>query len=314
MRTRRTQSSSDPVPTVHRSVLLHETIEQLAIDPSDVVVDATIGGAGHARAIAECLDEQGTIVGLDADAEAAEEAEAHLAAHLADVRPTVHVVHANFRTLASVLETLGIPHIDRAVFDLGWSARQLAAGRGFSFQKDEPLLMTYESHPADDAITARDIVNEWEEEHIADVLYGWGEERAARRIARAIVARRSEAPIETSTVLADVVWHAVPAQRRNRRIHPATKTFQALRIAVNDEIGAITDGLTGACGALASGGRIAVITFHSVEDRVVKQLFRRWKTEGVGHLPFSKPVTPTREEVRENPRARSAKLRVFERS
>lgn len=306
MRTRRSQSSSDPVPEAHRPVLLHETLEWLAIEPFHTVVDATLGSSGHATAIAEKLDARGVFLGIDADAEAVERARARLAG----ARPTVHTVEADFRTISTVLESYGIEHIDRALFDLGWSSEQLTAGRGFSFTHDEPLLMTYAADPDAETVTARDIVNTWDTKHLADVIYGWGEERSARRIAHAIVARRAEKTIETSGELAEIVASAVPAARRAGRRHPATKTFQALRIAVNDEIGAIREGLSDARDALTAGGRIAVITFHSIEDRTVKQLFRDWEEGRLG-TAFG-PVRPTREAIRENPRARSALLRIFE--
>lgn len=292
----------------HAPVLLHEVLEHLDIQPHETVLDATLGGAGHARALAAQLDARGTLIGIDADSAALERARGVLTGS----RCSVHLAQANFRDLAQVLEGLGITKLDAALFDLGWSSYQLAAGRGFSFMHDEPLLMTYASEPGEDALTARSVVNGWEEENIADVLWGWGEERYARRIARAITKEREQAAIETSTQLADIVARAVPATYRHKRIHPATKTFQALRIAVNDELGVIENGLEEALAHLVPEGRIAVITFHSTEDRLVKRLFRDWAAQKRGTA--SKAIKPSEEEVRTNARARSAKLRIFQHS
>lgn len=296
--------------TTHQSVLLHEAVDMLAIQPDDVVVDATLGGAGHARAVADHLGERGVLIGFDLDEDAL--LRARLA--LEDARTHTHVVKANFRNLKRELDTLGIHTINKALFDLGWSAYQLESLRGFSFQKDEPLLMTYEQNPGPGALTARTIVNEWKEESIADILWGWGGERYARRIAKAIVLRRALKPIDTSSDLADIVKASVPPAYRFGRLHPATRTFQALRIAVNDELGALREGLDAAGERLAEKGRIAVITFHSIEDRLVKQTFVRWVKEGRGKLITKKPVVASTEELKANPRARSAKLRVFQKS
>lgn len=290
----------------HRSVLLHEAIELLEIARADIVVDATLGGAGHARAIAELLGKEGTLIGFDLDAEAIHRA--HKA--LADVAPKVHLVEANFRAIRAEVEKLGLTHITKALFDLGWSSYQLDAGRGFSLKSDEPLLMTYSKDGG--ALTAGKIVNEWGEESLADVIYGWGEERYSRRIAKCIVEQRERRPFRSARELAEAIYAAVPPRYRFGKIHPATRTFQALRIAVNDELGALVGGLSGAWQALESGGRIAVITFHSIEDRLVKQTFKQWEEEGGGRRVNRKPITPGPEEIVANPRARSAKLRVIE--
>jgi 16S rRNA (cytosine1402-N4)-methyltransferase len=291
--------------TGHRSVLLHEAIEFLAIEKDDVVVDATLGGAGHARAIADRLDSGGVLVGFDLDHDAIERAKVALP----NSRCTLHFAESNFRRLNEELVKFGIEKIDKALFDLGWSSFQLDAGRGFSFQKDEPLLMTYSKDPS--ALTAKTIVNEWSEESLADIIFGWGEERYSRRIAKRIVDQRETKPFETSKELGDAIKAAVPSAYRFGRIHPATKTFQALRIAVNDELGALKEGIRAAWDRLDPGGRIAVITFHSIEDREVKRLFADLIKSG-GHLIVKKPITASAEELQENPRARSAKLRVIE--
>ena len=317
MRTRRSQSSSDPVssgPSIpvgvrHRAVLLQEATSSLALAPDDCVVDATLGGAGHAGAIAEQLGKKGVLIGFDLDADAISRAKSTLA----KVRPTVHLVLGNFRDLGKELERLGIPSITKALFDLGWSSYQLDSGRGFSFRADEPLSMTYANPPTGGSgLTAGRIVNEWGEESIADILFGWGEEHYSRRIAKAIVERRAHKPFTTSVELAEVIRAAVPPLYRHGKIHPATRTFQALRIAVNDELGALTEGLRSAWKHLAPAGRIAVITFHSIEDRMVKQMFAAWERSGEGKRSARKPIRPGEGELSVNPRARSAKLRVIE--
>jgi 16S rRNA (cytosine1402-N4)-methyltransferase len=288
----------------HRTVLLHEAVEGLGIRPSDTVVDATLGGTGHARAMLKYLKD-GCFIGFDADIEAIERARAVFASE----KKRLYIVHANFRYMRSELEKLGITKIDKVLFDLGWSGYQLAAGRGFSFLSDEPLSMTYDK---DQALSASGIVNDWKEESLADVIYGWGEERYARRIARAIAAAREKQPIRTAKELADIVRSAVPAAARYGRIHPATKTFQAIRIAVNDELGALEEALRNSWQMLSPGGRIAVVSFHSLEDRIVKQRFADWEDEGEGSRITRKPITPCEDEIRINPRSRSAKLRIIE--
>lgn len=317
MRTRRLTSSGYPVPrdsferekiSGHRSVLLHEAIDALHIQPKDIVLDATLGGAGHAIQIAHRLSREGTLIGIDADAAAIERAHAALLG----VAPHVHLRRANFRNLEAVLQEIGIGEISKAFFDLGWSGYQLEAGRGFSFLKDEPLLMTYADSPTDGDLTAATIVNEWAEESIADVIFGWGEEKYSRRIAKKIVSQRAISPFNTSKQLADAIKEAVPASYRYGRIHPATRTFQALRIAVNDELGALKEGITAAWKHLQKGGRLCVITFHSIEDREVKRLFVEWEQVGAGQRSSKRVIKPTEAELSENPRARSAKLRVIE--
>jgi len=332
MRTRRSQSSSDPVPSTasndvgpseasategkHRTVLLHEAVEGLAIQKNDVVVDATLGGAGHARAIAEKLGAKGIFVGFDLDSDAIKRTEEALKPFSAKATKGARtiLVQANFRNLAVEIPKLGLTHIDKVLFDLGWSSYQLDAGRGFSFLSDEPLSMTYANPAEAGALTAEKVVNEWAEQSIADVIWGWGEERYSRRIAKAIVEHRAQTPFRTSAELAEVIKAAVPTAYRYGRIHPATRTFQALRIAVNDELGALKEGLRGAWGLLAEGGRIAVVSFHSIEDRLVKQTFLAWEKEGEGERVTKKPLVPSQEELLRNPRARSAKLRVIQKN
>jgi len=294
----------------HTSVLMQEVLEALEVGPSDTVVDATLGGAGHFAALLAALGEGGVIVGIDADLAAVERARATYALDRRPGRPVAHLINDNFRNLARILERLGIGHADKMLFDLGWSGYQIAAPRGFSFQSDEPLLMTY----GEGGETAADIVNSSTEEDLADLIFVYGEERFARGIARAIVAARAKERILTTDALVAAIKAGTPHWYHERKIHPATKTFQALRIAVNDEVGSLREGLAAAIAALAPSGRLAVISFHSIEDRIVKNIVRDAVQAGLGTATPKKPIAPTRAEVLANRRARSAKLRVFERS
>lgn len=280
-------------------------MQLLAIRPDDIVVDGTLGGAGHAREIARLLGTKGTLLGIDADAAALSRAKEALNGSVA----RIVLEEGNFRHLESYLGKHGIPEITKAIFDLGWSGYQLTAGRGFSFLQDEPLRMTYSDSA--DALTAELVVNTWGESSLSDVIYGWGEERYSRQIARAIVRAREESRITTSAQLAQIIIGAVPPAYRRGKLHPATKTFQAIRIAVNDEMGALKEGLAAAWRHMSPGGRLAVITFHSVEDREVKRLMLEWDHAGEGERLTKSVVQPSKEELAENPRSRSGKLRVI---
>ena len=299
---------------IHPSVLLQEAIEVLDLQPEDVVVDATVGGAGHFGILLERLGSAGTLIGIDADAEAISRAQAVYDA--AEESPRMFLVEDNFRNIEEILDDRLIPFVDKSLFDLGWSGYQLSRGRGFSFQKDEPLLMTYGDPEAETAEgerkTAADFINSASEEVIADTLYELGEEQFSRRIAHAIVEARKQERILTTFELVEVIKQGTPSWYHHRRLHPATKTFQALRIYVNDELGALREGLRAAIARTKPGGRIAVITFHSIEDRIVKNIFRDEVTKGNGSLITKKPILPSTTELSENPRARSAKLRVFQ--
>jgi 16S rRNA (cytosine1402-N4)-methyltransferase len=299
----------------HQSVLLQEAVDVLAIATGDTIVDATVGGAGHFSALMGKLSPEGTLIGIDADAEAISRAQAVYEA--AEESPRVFFVEDNFRNLESILDARGIATVQKVLFDLGWSGYQLSRGRGFSFQTDEPLLMTYGAPDGVDAEgtphrTAADVVNTATEESLADMLYELGEEQFSRRIAHAIVETRKHDRILTTFQLVEVIKKSTPSWYHHRRLHPATKTFQALRLYVNDELGALRAGLEAALKRTAPGGRIAVITFHSIEDRIVKHMFREEATKGTGGLVTKKPILPSSAELSENPRARSAKLRVFE--
>ncbi len=299
-----------PLPhEVHRTVLLREAVEALQLRHDDIVVDATLGGGGHASAILTHLWREGTLVGFDIDTTAIERVRRQLTSLASDA--TVVLINDNFKHLADALPANGITHITKALFDLGWSSYQLDSGRGFSFLRDEPLQMNYASS-GQHVLTAAQIVNEWQESSLADVIYGFGEERYARRIAKAIVEARARKPIRTTFELVAIIRSAVPKSYQRGRIHPATRTFQALRIAVNDELGALKDGLAAAWKLLKPGGRIAVISFHSLEDRIVKHTFAQWEKTNTGVRINKKPITPSSEEINDNPRARSAKLRVIE--
>ncbi|MEK7515397.1 MAG: 16S rRNA (cytosine(1402)-N(4))-methyltransferase RsmH [Patescibacteria group bacterium] len=294
----------------HESVMIKEVLKVLAVEPSDTVVDATLGGAGHFSQLLAALGDGGVIVGIDADSGAVERGREAYASDRRAERPVAHLVNDNFRNLSRILERLGIGQADAILFDLGWSGYQIASPRGFSFQNDEPLLMTY----GESGETAADIVNGASESELADIIFTYGEERFARSIARAIVKARVKKRILTTGTLVSAITAGTPKRYHEGKSHPATKTFQALRIAVNDEIGALREGLSAALSALAPNGRLAVISFHSIEDRIVKNILRDAAGSGLGALPQKKPIVPSRAEVLANRGARSAKLRVFERS
>lgn len=290
----------------HIPVLLEETISVLALQSESTVIDCTLGGGGHARAILEQIGPRGTYVGIDADPRAIE-----MADELRKSAATVHLVKDNFRSIKRIIEDLGVKP-DAILADLGWRSDQFeTGGKGFSFNSDDPLLMTF-GDPTDHVFTASDIVNEWEESSISDVLYGYGEEKRARRIAHAIVAARAHGPIKTARELSDIVVAATPAFARHGKIHPATRTFQAIRIAVNDELGALTDLLRDGFEILGPQGRLAIISFHSLEDRLVKRFMKEKIDEGKALRLIKKPITASADEREENPRSRSAKLRVIE--
>lgn len=294
---------------IHRSVLLDEVVEGLNLSPGNVVIDATVGTGGHAEAIAQRIGKTGMLLAIDVD----EHSLALSRERLKDAPGKIIYVRGNFRHLKDLVREAGIREADGVVFDLGWHARQLQSGRGFSFKSDEPLLMTLSSD-AEGKITAKDIIADWDEDEIAKLIREYGEERFAGRIARAIVEARTKTSIETARELADIIFGAVPAFYRRGRLHPATRTFQALRIAVNDELGALAEGLDAALDILAPGGRVAAITFHSLEDRIVKRALRDAEDHGRGVRITKKPITPAFDEKKKNPRARSAKLRVFEKN
>jgi len=304
----------------HVSVLLEACIEALNIRPDGIYVDGTLGGAGHSSRIVQKLT-TGRLIGIDRDPVA-------LAAAGERLKPfadRVTLVHSNFDEMDTVLKDLGISGVDGILMDLGVSSPQLDDGsRGFSYMADAPLDMRMNG---EDALDARQIVNTWSYDELKRILYDYGEERYAPRIAAAICKRREEAPIETTLELVDIIRGAMPAAALREKQHPAKRSFQAIRIAVNDELGSVERVMKRAVPCLNPGGRLAVITFHSLEDRIVKNAMaeaakgcicpREFPVCVCGRKPqvkilTRKPITSTEEELAVNPRARSAKLRVCE--
>ena len=305
----------------HKSVLLQECIDALNIRPDGIYLDGTLGGAGHSSQIARRLTEGGRLIGVDRDRTALAAAKERLAPY-AD---RVTLVHSNFAEIDAILDSLGIPAVDGMLFDLGVSSPQLDnASRGFSYMADAPLDMRMDK---DDALTAGEVVNTWPQGELRRILYDYGEERYAPQIAAAICRAREKAPVETTLELVDIIRSAMPAQALREKQHPAKRSFQAIRIAVNDELGAVSRMMQAAVGRLNPGGRLAVITFHSLEDRIVKSEMQQaargctcppeFPVCVCGKKPLvklvtRKPIVSGPAELEENPRARSAKLRVAE--
>ncbi|MBI4614361.1 MAG: 16S rRNA (cytosine(1402)-N(4))-methyltransferase RsmH [Planctomycetes bacterium] len=288
----------------HVPVLVREVLENLRPVPGETFVDATFGLGGHGLALLARLLPGGRLVGIDRDAEVLE-----LARERIGEREGLALVHADFRDLQATLDRAGVRRAHGFLFDLGASSVQFdLPERGFAFSSQGPLDMRMDRES--ECPTAADLVRDLSEAELEHVFRTYGEERDARRIARAILAARSSEPIETTVRLADVVQGAV--RRPRGRIHPATRVFQALRIAVNKELDALEAALPAALSRLAPGGRIGVISFHSLEDRIVKNLFReRAREKDRWSLPFARPLFASQEEVAANPRARSARLRVI---
>jgi len=294
---------------IHTSVLLQEAIEGLALTDGDLVVDGTLGSGGHTQAILASGKDL-TVIGMDLDTAAIARSKERLGD---DKRVTL--VCASYATLPSVLTGLNIKHVTKVLFDFGFSSDQIeTSGRGFSFLRNEPLLMTFKEVLGPDDLTAREIVNSWDEESIRGVLRGYGEERHAGRIAKAILKERAKKPIETTFELVEIIKASTPKDYSAKKIHPATRSFQALRIAVNDELETIAEGIDGAFRSMQKGGRIAAISFHSHEDRIVKQMFKAWTQTKFATMITKKPVMANEEEIKINPRSRSAKLRIIEKN
>lgn len=294
---------------MHISVLADETINGLDIQKGDVIVDGTLGGGGHSEIICKQFGRNITLIGIDADEEAIERSEIRLVA----AGCTPYLVHGNFKDISEVLKKLAVVKIDKVLLDLGISSFQLDdSGRGFSFKRDEPLLMTMQKHLGKDTTTAYDVVNSWEESSLTDIFKGYGEERYAYRIAKKIGEVRKIKPIETTNELVEVIRSAVPKSYTHLKTHFATRTFQAIRIAVNNELETLKEALIAYFEHLSSGGRIAVISFHSLEDRIVKNYFRDLEKSGLAKNIVKKPIVPTDEEIKQNPRSRSAKLRIIQ--
>ncbi len=293
---------------IHKSVLLKEMVEGLDIQSGDTIVDCTLNSGGHSEFVLE-NNPNAKIIGIDADSGAIKKAKERLK----KFGDRASFYKSNFRNLEKVLDKAKEKEVDGFMFDLGWSSDQLeVSGRGFSFQRDEPLHMAYDKD--EDEVTAETVVNEWSEDSLRSIIKGFGEESFSGRIARAIVESREVEPIKTTGQLRDIVWNAVPGFTRNKKTHPATRTFQAIRIAVNDEFGALKEGLEKAFERLKSGKRIAVISFHSLEDRIVKQWSKGLVADEKAILINKKPIIAGEEELKDNPRARSAKLRIIEKT
>jgi len=305
------------VKTIHKPVLAKEILERLSLKPGMRILDATVGAGGHARLILEQVKGKAKLIGLDQDQEILK----HAAKNLKTFSKQVKLIHSNFRNMEQILKKERFLPVHVVLFDLGVSSLQLdTASRGFSFQEEGPLDMRMDTK---NPLQALALVNTWSEEELARCFYEYGEERKSRHVARAIVEAREKAPLRTTRDLAQLALRVLYRQH-GRRHHPATQIFQALRIAVNDELGALSEGLTRAAGVLSSGGRLAAISFHSLEDRLVKQFIKKArfsdaKTKNFGdqdqlvlNALTKKPITPSLEEIAENPRARSAKLRVAE--
>lgn len=302
----------------HVSVLLDECIEGLAIKPDGIYVDCTVGGAGHSREIAKRLTDGGMLIGLDRDPDAVKVASERLSEYNAKV------IKSNYSELDRVLNSLGIDGVDGILMDLGVSSHQLdTPDRGFSYNYDAPLDMRM----SQEGLSAYDIVNEWSEQQLAKIIFEFGEEKFSRKIAKNIILEREKAPVKTTFELADIIKNSVPAAARREK-NPCKKTFQAIRIAVNGEFDHLSSGLDAAFNSLKPRGRLAVITFHSLEDRIVKQRFASLCTgctcppdfpqcvcgkEPLGKLINRKPIVASANELSDNNRSRSAKLRIIER-
>ena len=305
----------------HVPVLYHECLDNLKIKPNGIYADGTLGGGGHSLGIGERLGAGGTLIGIDRD----EDAIAAAGRRLKDLECTVHLVHSDYADIRKVLDDLGIDGIDGALLDIGVSSYQLDnSERGFSYMQDAPLDMRMDQ---DQSFSAADVVNTYSEKELAEIIKKYGEERWASRISKFIIGARKEGPIETTGQLVDIIKAAIPASARREGPHPAKRTFQAIRIEVNSELEQLETAIDEYCDVLKPGGRLCIITFHSLEDRIVKEAFKKRIDPCICPKEFPvcvcgkvadvrkvtrKPVTPSEEELEINPRARSAKLRVIE--
>lgn len=301
--------------------MLHEAVEGLNIKSDGIYVDCTLGGAGHSIEIAKKLSSEGRLICFDQDMTAIEVAKDRLKDYL----PQVTFVHSNFRNLKTELESIGISAVDGILYDLGVSSPQLdTPERGFSYNLDAPLDMRMDTNAP---LTAYEVVNDWPYEDLVRIFFRYGEEKFSKRVARKVEEARQQSPIQTTFELAELIKSSIPAATRRTGGHPAKRVFQAVRIAVNDELGAAEDSLTDAITLLNPGGRISIITFHSLEDRLCKTIFKEASSlpdlppnlpvipegmEPILKLVTRKPIVPSEKEVEENKRARSAKLRIAE--
>ena len=307
----------------HKSVLLYETVDSLNIRPDGIYVDGTLGGGGHAYEVCKRLGEHGRLIGIDQDADAI----AAASARLSEFQDKVTVVRSNYENIASVLHDLGIEKVDGIYLDLGVSSYQLdTASRGFTYREDAPLDMRMDQRNPQ---TAADIVNNYSEMELYRIIRDYGEDRFAKNIAKHIVRQRQEKPYETTGELIETIKAAIPAKIRATGGHPAKRTFQAIRIELNHELDVLNDSIDTMIDLLNPGGRLSIITFHSLEDRIVKTRFRTNENPCIcppdfpvcvcgrkskGRVVTRKPIVPSEEELEENRRSKSSKLRVFERS
>ena len=305
----------------HKTVLLHEAVDGLNIKENGTYVDCTLGGAGHSEEIVKRLSDQGRLVAFDQD----EMALQHAREKLSPYSDRVIFVQRNFRYIKQELNSIGISHVDGILYDLGVSSPQLdTPERGFSYQHNAPLDMRMDQTQV---LSAKTVVNEWPIEELIRIFFRYGEEKFSKSIARKIIEAREKGPIETTEQLVDIIKAGIPAPARRKGGHPAKRVFQAIRIAVNEELDAFEESLENAIELLKPGGRISVITFHSLEDRICKRIFKEFSEgppipKGVPILPEDepstlklitrKPIIPSEEEIEENNRARSAKLRIAE--
>ena len=291
----------------HIPVMPGEVLELLNLPQGGIAVDGTMGLAGHSRLMAQCLGAAGHLIGIDRDAGALAEARKRLEG----LSVKLNFLQGNFKDINGLLSGIKVPAVDGILFDLGISSFQLNnPDRGFAFKEDGPLDMRMDQnsgHPAED------VVHTLSEEELARMIWEFGEDRFARRIAKAIVYRRAEQKITTTKQLADIVLRALPHGYTRGKIHPATRTFQALRIVVNDELHALAAGLQECFKVLKPGGRLCVIAFHSLEDRIVKNQLRSWVDQGLGEALTKKPLRPSEAECEANPRSRSARVRAIQR-
>lgn len=305
----------------HISVLFEETVDGLSVKPDGIYVDGTMGGAGHGRAVCERLSSKGRYIGIDQDEAAIRTGTERLEPY----KDRVTIVRSNYADMVSVVHSLGINHVDGIMLDLGVSSYQLdTVERGFSYREDAPLDMRMDQRQE---MTAAHIVNAYSERDLFRIIKDYGEDRFAKNIAKHICMEREKKPIETTLELAEIIKHAIPAKIRATGGHPAKRTFQAIRIELNHELSVLEDNLNGMIDLLNPGGRLCIITFHSLEDRIVKTLFKNAENpcicppgfpvctcgiESKGKVITRKPILPSEEELEANSRSKSAKLRIFE--
>ncbi len=293
---------------IHQSVLLQESINGLEIKKGDVFVDGTLGNGGHCEEVLKRFGKDVKIFAFDLDEDAIERSKKRLSVYDGDIT----YINANFKDMVDVLKNLGLSAVDKVLLDIGLSSNQLEeSGRGFAFSKNEPLAMTF-SRDKKDSFDAYDMVNFWDEDILRTIIRQYGEERFAGRIASGIVKTRKLSEIKTTEDLVNIILANTPKFYHYGKIHPATKTFQALRIAVNDELTNLSSGIENIFSFLSVGGRLAVISFHSLEDRIVKKYFKSLQEQVLAKKITKKPITSKEEEINLNKRSRSAKLRILE--